>query len=114
MVVTREANANCHPGDIVRRAQQNRRTKEEIEKEKANAKAKAIAARQEAATKHHAVISTIAALKSSVERQEEAIRANSNRPDLRYSSPNGTQKVLTQALPPRVRKTTAIPRDITM
>ena len=114
MVTTREANANAHPGAVVRRAQRSRRTREEIEKEKADAKAKSIAAKQEAAAKHRAVISTIAALKSSVEREEEAIRANSNRPDLQYSSPNGTRRALTQALPPRVQKTTAMPHDSAM
>jgi hypothetical protein len=72
-VTTCGANVNTHPGDIVRKAQRTRHTKEEIEEEKAKAKAKSIAARQEAATKHHAVISTIVALKSSVRREEEAI-----------------------------------------
>ena len=102
--VTRRSNANAHPGDVVRKAQRNRRTKKEMEEDKAKAKAKSIAAKQEAAAKHHAVISTIAALKSSVEREEEAIRANGNRPDFRSCSPNVTQRVLTQALPVRVRE----------
>lgn len=97
--VTRGSNANAHPGNIVRKAQRSRRTKKEIEEDNARAKAKSIAARQEAATKHHAVISTIAALKSSVERKEEAIQANGNRPDI------ATQRALTQAAPLRVRET---------
>lgn len=110
-VTTRGTNANTHPGDIVRKAQRNRRTKEEIEEERAKAKAKSIAARQEAATKHRAVISTIVALKSSVERSEEAIRAQANRPDLQYHSPNATRRASTQGLPVRARKATGMTHD---
>jgi hypothetical protein len=101
-VTTRGANANAHPGDVVRKAQRNRRTKQEIEEDKAKAKAKSIAAKQEAATKHRAVISTIVALKSSVEREEEAIRKHASRPDLR--DPNATGRTSPQGLPVRVRK----------
>ena len=110
-VITRGANANVHPGDVVRKAQQNRRTKEEIAEDKAKAKAEANAARQEVATKHRAVISTIMALKSSVEREEEAIRAQANRPDLQYCSPSATWRALTQGLPVRVRKATVMTYD---
>lgn len=108
-VTTRGTNASAHPGDVVRKAQRNRRTKQEIEEEKAKAKAKSITARQEAATNHRAVISTIVALKSSVEHEEEAIREHTSRPDLRY--PNATGRALSLGLPVRVRKATGMIHD---
>jgi len=72
---THEANANAHPGYVVLNAQQTRCTTKEVEdaKAKAKAKAKAIAAKQEAAIKHHAVLARIATLKANVEREEKAI-----------------------------------------
>ena len=103
-VTTRRTNASTHPGDIVRNAQQNRRTRQEIEEEKAKAKATSIAVRQEAARKQCAVISTIVALKSLVEHEEKAIREHAIRPDLRH--PNATGKALPLGLPVRVRKAT--------
>lgn len=106
---TRKTNANAHPGDIVRKAQRSRRTKQEIEEERAKAKAKSIAMRQEAATKHHTVMSSIAALKSSVEHEEEAIREHASRPDLRY--PNAVARTLPQGLPDRAWKATGIIHD---
>ena len=107
--VTRKANANTHPGDVVLNARRSKRTTKEVEDEKAQAKAKAIAVKQEAAAKNHAVLSTIAALTATVERQEAEIRAHSNRPDLRNGSPNATRKELTldSEVPVKSRKYTS-------
>ena len=104
MVETRKSNANAHPGDIIRKSQQKKRTKQEI----AEAKARSIAAKKAAAIQHQSVIASIAGLKASVEREEEAIRAQSNRPDLHYSRPNETRTASTQGLqiPVRARKYT--------
>ena len=109
MVETRKSNANAHPGDIVRKSQQKKRTKQEIAEDIAKAKAKSIAAKKAAAIQHQVVIASIAGLKASVEREEEAIRAQSNRPDLHYSRPNETQTASTLGLqiPVRARKYTA-------
>ena len=118
-VVTRETNANAHPGHIVQRVQWKKRTKQEIADDNAKAKAKAIAAKQEAASKHQAVISTIARLRASVEREEEAIQAHAHRPDLRYDpgSPNVTRTASTRLtrelqVPVRARECTEIMQDL--
>lgn len=114
-VTTRKSNANVHPGDIVRNAQQKKRTKKEIEDEKAKAKADSIAAREEAARKNHAVILNIARLKASVEREEGAIRAHTNRPDLYHSSSNMTRTASVQGnqVPARAQKYGNIVHDST-
>ena len=103
---TRETNANTHPGYVVLNARRSKRTTKEVEDEKARAKAKRIAAKEDAAAKHRAVISTIAALQATVERQEAVIRAHTNRPDLHDGSPDATQKELTQEIPVKARKYT--------
>ena len=105
--VTCEANANTHPGDVVLNARRSKHTPKEVEDDKAWAKAKRIAAKQEAAAKHRAIISTIAALKATVERQEAEIRAHANRPDLHDGSPNATPKELTQEVPVKAWKYTS-------
>jgi hypothetical protein len=113
-VVTRETNANAHPGHIVQKVQRKKRTKQEIADDKAKAQAKSIAAKQEAARKHHDMISTIAGLKATVEREEQAIRAHANRPDLQYSSPSVARTALTRELqvPVRARERTDIMEDL--
>lgn len=105
--VTHGSNANTHPGDVVLNARRAKRTTKEVEDKKAQAKAKATAAKQEGAAKRRAIISTIAALKATVERQEAAIRAYTNRPDLHDGSPNAAQKKLTQEVPVTAREHTS-------
>jgi hypothetical protein len=109
-VVTRESNANAHPGHVVQRVQRKKRTKQEIADDNAKAKAKAIAAKEEAERKQQAIISTIAGLRASVEREEEAIQACAHRPDLGYSSqaPNTIRTASTQEIqvPVRARERT--------
>jgi len=96
------------PGDIVLKSQQKKCTKQEIADDIAKAKAKSVAAKKAAASKHQAVIANIAGLKASVKQEEEVIRAQSYRPDLYYSLPNKTQTALTQKvrIPVRAHKYT--------
>jgi len=103
---TCEANANTHPGYIVLNARKSKHTTKEVKDEKAQARAKRIAAKQDAAAEHRAIISTIAALKATVKRQEAEIRAHTNRPDLHNGSPDVTQKQLTQEVPVKAWKYT--------
>ena len=113
-VTTHKSNASVHPGDIVRKAQKKKHTKKEMEDNRAKAQAESLAAKQEAARKHHVVISTIASLKASVERDEEAVRAHANRPDLCDGPSNLTQTalVLENQVPVRARKYTNTEYDI--
>ena len=91
MVVTRQSNADAHPGDIVWKVQRKRRTAKEIEDDKAKGKAKSAAAKEKAASKRHAVISTVAGLRASVEREEEAIQVHTNRPNRHHGSSSATR-----------------------
>ena len=108
MIETRKSNATAHPGNIVQKSQQKKRTKQEIADDIAKAKAKSVAAKKAAANQRHAVIANIAGLKASTEREEEVIRAQSNRPDLHYNLPNETRTASTQEvqIPVRARKYT--------
>jgi len=103
---TCEANANTHPGYIVLNAQKSKRTTKEVEDKKAWARAKRITTKQDVAAEHHAIISTIAALKATVECQEAEIQAHTNRPDLHNGSPDAMQKQLTQEVPVKAWKYT--------
>ena len=102
-------NVNVHLGDIVRKAQWNWYTKEEVEAEKARTKVKSIATKEEAAAKHCAVMLTIAGLKASIKCKEEAIQVHVNHPDLCYCFLNMTQRALTQEsqVPVRAQKYTS-------
>jgi len=73
MVGTHKSNATTHPGNIVLKSQQKKCTKQEIADDIAKAKAKSIAAKKAAASKHQAVIANIAGLKASVKLEEEVI-----------------------------------------
>jgi len=110
---TREANANMHPGYIVLNAQKSKHTTKEVEDKKAWARAKRIAMKQDAAAEHRAIISTIAALKATVKRQEAEIQAHTNRPDLHNGSPDAMQKQLTQEVPVKAWKYTGGIHDST-
>ena len=72
-VVTRESNANAHPGRVVQKGQRKKRTKEEIAADKVKAQANSVAAKQEAARKHQDMIANIAGLKASVVCEEEVL-----------------------------------------
>jgi hypothetical protein len=113
-VVTRESNANAHPGRVVQKGQRKKRTKEEIAADKAKAQANSVAAKQEAARKHQDMIANIAGLKASVVREEEEIRAHAKRPDLQYSPPGVTRTALARGLqaPVQARECTDIMHDL--
>lgn len=97
MVDTRKSNATKHPGMLVTEAKQQRRTRKQMEEDEARTKAVATAAKDQASAEHRAIITQVADIMDSVERDEEAILAHTNRPDLRNSSqskhPAATQKI---------------------
>ncbi|KAF8488249.1 hypothetical protein F5888DRAFT_1809866 [Russula emetica] len=81
-VHTRKANATTHPGDILLRNKQPRRTRQQIEADDARATAAAKATREQVAANHSAVLDRIAELEDSVAEEDVALRMQSNRPDL--------------------------------
>jgi hypothetical protein len=83
-ITTRASNAERHPGLIVLDGQWTKRSKQQIKEDKARKKAAAIAARQLTEAKHHAVLLRLAESEAAVEQDEEDIRANTTRPDIRY------------------------------
>jgi hypothetical protein len=82
VIGTRKSNANAHPGRILLGSQQPRRTRKQIEEDKACQEAEAMAAREEELMKHNAVVARIAQLEEDEEEYEERIRSHSQRPDL--------------------------------
>jgi hypothetical protein len=97
MVDTCKSNATKHPGMLVVDARQQRRTRKQMEEDKAHTKAVATAAKDQASAERRAIITQVADIMDSVERDEEAILAHTNRPDLRNPSqskhPAATQKI---------------------
>jgi len=77
-VLTRKTNSTTHPGDILLRNKQPRRTREQIEE----GETRTAEVREEAAAKHRAVLGRIAQLEDSMEEEDEALRMHSIRPDL--------------------------------
>ena len=66
-MATRKSNASAHPGHIVIQSQQTKRTKQQIEEDKAKAKQAAIAKKESEAARHHAVIARIRELEDTEE-----------------------------------------------
>lgn len=77
-VLTRKNNSATHPGDILLKNKQPRRSRQQIEVDEARAET----VREEAAAKHHAVLGRIAQLEDSMAEEDEALRMHSIRPDL--------------------------------
>jgi hypothetical protein len=86
IVGTRKSNATKRPGKLLADSKQQRRTRTQIEEDEARTKSEAVAAKEVANAKHRAIITHVADIEDSIERDEEAIRAYKNRPDLRNSS----------------------------
>jgi hypothetical protein len=81
-VTTRKANATAHPGHIVLSSQTTRRSRQQIESDRAQAKAAAKAAKVQANVKHHAVLTRIAELEDELEEEDTTMHLHSARPDL--------------------------------
>lgn|SRR6267142_3005999 len=100
---THKANTEAHPGCIILENQQARWTQKQIEEDEECAKVDAAKAKEEAAVKHHAVVTRIAKLHGSAEKEEAVICANTNRPDLwthcSYKPFTGNTMSLTISLP---------------
>ena len=82
VIGTRKKNASVHSGAVLQNNRQPRRTREQIEEDRAREVANAIAAEAEAAAKHQAVLERIAELKALAEKDEHGIQAHTLRPDL--------------------------------
>jgi hypothetical protein len=85
VISTRKTNSSTHPGAILQNNRAPRRSREQIEEDKARAAAKAIAAEEEAAAKYQSVLKRIAELKATAENDEHSIQAHTLRPDLGVS-----------------------------
>jgi hypothetical protein len=83
MVGTCKTNFSVHPGAILQNNCKPRHTKQQIEKDKAEAAALAIMAEKDAAAKYQSVRTRIAELQVAVEMEEQEVSANTLRPDLR-------------------------------
>jgi hypothetical protein len=79
---TRKTNATVHPGAILQTNRQPRRTRGQIEEDKARAAATAIVAEEKAAAKYQSVLDRIAELEAAVEREEQGVKVHTLRPDL--------------------------------
>jgi hypothetical protein len=88
VIGTRKANVNVHPGAILQNDRQPRRTRKQIEEDKAVAAAKAMAKEEEAAAKYRSVLDRVAELGKAVEKDEQGIQAHTLRPDLGTGSLN--------------------------
>ena len=85
MVSTREKNANAHPGCIVLEGQQPRRTRKQIEDDKARSQA-AKSLNNAIRRSNHDCLKQ---MEDSMENEEEARFRHAMRPDLRHPGPPG-------------------------
>ncbi len=90
-VTTCKANADVHPGHVITKGQQPRRSKKQIEDDNARVRATAHASREEAATKYRAAVEHIALLKDAVAIAEKDAQTHMHRPDLRPGPPRQPQ-----------------------
>jgi hypothetical protein len=86
VVGTRKSNAAKHPGRLLTDCKQKKRTRKQIQEDQARTRAAAIAAEEEANTRHQAAVTSVVDIEDSLERDEEMIRAYTSRPDLRNIS----------------------------
>ena len=85
-ITTRPSNAEAHPGRVVLEGQRVRRSKKQIDADDARKKAAASAASRRAEEEHQRVLQQLKDIEDAVEREEEAVRKHTARPDLRYES----------------------------
>lgn len=83
VVDTRKSNATKHPGKLLESGKQKRRTRTQVEEDKARTKAVAITAENDANLKRLESVSQVADIMDSVDSEERAIQRYKNRPDLR-------------------------------
>jgi hypothetical protein len=89
VIGTRKTNANAHPGRILLGSQLPRRTRKQIEEDKARKDAEAMAASEDAKAKHDAIVMRIAQLEAEQGQQEDNIQRHSQRPDQSYGPSDG-------------------------
>jgi hypothetical protein len=85
-MATRPSNVDAHPGHVVTEGQQVQRLKKQIEVDKARKKAAASAASRHAKEEHQTVLRQLKESEDAVEREEEAVREHTARPDLWYET----------------------------
>lgn len=83
VIGTRKTNTSVHPGAILQNTNRKpRRTRKQIDEDKARAAASTVVAQKEAAAKQQYALTRIAELQAAVESDENDIRAHTLRPDL--------------------------------
>ena len=80
------SNADAHPGRIVMEGQRVQRPKKQIEVDEARKKAAASVATHRAEEERQRVLEQLKESEDAVEREEEAMREHTARPDLWYES----------------------------
>jgi hypothetical protein len=83
VIGTRKTNSNVHPGAVLQNNRKPRRSKKQIEEDKAREAASTAAAEVDAAAKHQSTLARIAELRAIVESDERDVQAHTLRPDLR-------------------------------
>jgi hypothetical protein len=84
VIGTRKTNSGVHPGAILQNTNRKpRRTRKQIEEDKARAAELAKAAKEEATAKYQSALTRVAELRAAVEMDEQDIHAHTLRPDLR-------------------------------
>ena len=97
-ISTRPSNSQAHPGLILLEGQKTKRTSKQVKEDAARKKNAAITAQRHAETTRRAVLLQLAESEDAVERDEDDIRANTNRPDIRYEFLSASRLVLTYLL----------------
>ena len=83
VIGTRKTNSSVHPGAILQNPRKPRRSKKQMEEDKARKAALTAAAEVDTATKYQSTLARIAELQAIVENNEQDVRAHTLRPDLR-------------------------------
>jgi hypothetical protein len=81
-VSTRKTNSTTHPGEVLLRNKQPRRSRQQIEADEAHAAAVSRTTREAAEANHRAILGRIAELEDTMELADAALHRRANRPDL--------------------------------
>ena len=85
-ITTCPSNVEAHPGHVVLEGQRVRHSKKQIDADDAQKKAATSAASHRAEEEHQRVLQQLKDIEDAIEREEEAVRKHTARPDLQYES----------------------------
>ena len=83
-MATRKSNADTHPG--LPDKPHVRRTSKQVQDDRAQAMAAAVAEKQNQEANRRAVLASLAQIEQSIQREEEQMRLHAHRPDLNVSN----------------------------